>query len=85
MAELDIPVSDRVLEAIKRMAIDLYGNDTDASCKRVVELALEMRILWSSSVEKGEVTDEALTTWQFPSSEIGITQLDRVQEWLFRR
>ena len=71
MADLDIPANDRLLGVIKRLAIKLYGDDSEASRKRVVETALEIRIVWSHLVEKGQQeTDEAASRWEFSESPV---------------
>lgn len=86
MADLDIPANDRLLGVIKRLAIKLYGDDSEASRKRVVETALEMRIVWSHLVEKGqEETDEAVSKWEFPKSPVTGENDDNINSWLFRR
>lgn len=47
MGELNILVDNKLLEGIRRLAIRHYGDDGEVSRKRVVETALEMRLLWS--------------------------------------
>ncbi len=86
MADLDIPANDRLLGVIKRLAIKLYGDGSEASRKRVVETALEMRIVWSHLVEKGqEETDEAVSRWEFSKSPVTGKNDDNINSWLFRR
>ena len=71
MADLDIPANDRLLGVIKRLAIKLYGDDSEASRKRVVKTALEMRIVWSHLVQKGQQeTNEAVSRWEFSESPV---------------
>jgi hypothetical protein len=86
MADLDIPADDRLLGIIKRLAIELYGDDSEASRKRVVETALEMRIVWSNSVERGrQETDEAVSRWEFSESPVTKENTGTISNWLFRR
>jgi len=86
MADLDIPASDRLLGVIKRLAIKLYGDDSEASRKRVVETALEMRIVWSHLVERGQQdTDEAVSRWEFSESPVTKENTGNISNWLFRR
>ncbi len=86
MADLDIPANDRLLEVIRRLAIKLYGDDSEPSRKRVVETALEMRIVWSHLVEKGQQeTDEAVSRWEFTESPITQENSGTIRRWLFRR
>ncbi len=86
MADLDITANERLLGVIKRLAIKLYGDDSEASRKRVVETALEMRIIWSHLVEKGQQeTDEAVTSWEFPELPVTEENAGSIMGWLFRR
>ena len=86
MADLDIPANDRLLEVIRRLAIKLYGDDSEPSRKRVVETALKMRIVWSHLVEKGQQeTDEAVSRWEFSESPVTEENAGTIKGWLFRR
>ena len=86
MADLDIPASDKLLGVIKRLSIKLYGDDSEASYKRVVETALQMRIVWSRLVERGQQeTDEAVSRWEFSESPVTKENTGTISNWLFRR
>ena len=86
MADLDIPANDRLLGVIKRLAIKLYGDDSEASRKRVVKTALEMRIVWSHLVQKGQQeTNEAVSRWEFSESPVTEENTSTISDWLFRR
>jgi hypothetical protein len=86
MADLDIPANDRLLGTVKRLAIKLYGDDSEVSRNHVVETALEMRIVWSDLVEKGrQETDEAVSRWAFSESPITKENTGTIRNWLFRR
>jgi len=86
MANLDILANDRLLGVIKKLAIKLYGDDSEASQKRVIETALEMRIVWSHLVEKGQQeTDEAVSNWEFAESLVTEENTGTISNWLFRR
>ena len=86
MADLDIPASDKLLGVIKRLSIKLYGDDSEASYKRVVETALQMRIVWSRLVERGQQeTDEAVSRWEFSESPVTEKNTGTISDWLFRR
>ena len=86
MADLDILANDRLLEVVKRLAIKLYGDDSEASRRRVVETALEMRIVWSNLVERGrQETDEAVSKWEFAESQVIDENTNTINDWLFRR
>ncbi|MDP2931737.1 MAG: hypothetical protein Q8O05_04460 [Chloroflexota bacterium] len=86
MADLDIYVDDKLLEEISKLAIEHYGDDSEASRGHVVETALEMRILWSRSVKGGpQETVEAVTKWEFSQSPVPKENDGIIRDWLFRR
>jgi hypothetical protein len=86
MAELDIYIESSLLDEIAGIAIKQYGDDSEASRRRVVETALEMRILWSGSIVKGQdETEEATSQWQFPESTATPEDKDNIRRWMFRR
>ncbi len=86
MAELNIYIESNLLEEIAGIAIRQYGDDSEASRQRVVETALEMRILWSGLIVKGQdETDEAVSQWQFPESVATPEDEDDILRWMFRR
>ena len=68
------------------LAIKLYGDDSEASRKRVVETALKMRIVWSHLVEREQQeTDEAVSRWEFSESPGTEENTSIIKDWLFRR
>ncbi len=84
--DLDIPADERLLGVVRKLAVKLYGEDSEASRKRVVETALEMRILWSCSVKENRLeTDEAVSKWEFGESPVIEENSGPVRNWLFRR
>jgi hypothetical protein len=86
MAELEIYLDRRLLEGISELATKHYGEDSESSRRRVIETALEMRIIWSNSIERGQQeTDEAVSKWEFPESTAERENSDSIQNWLFRR
>lgn len=86
MAELDIYLERHLLDEVAKLALKQYGDASEASQRRVVETALAMRVLWSSSIIKGqEQTDEAVSQWQLPESPVTGEDNDNIRRWLFRR
>ena len=86
MADLEIYLEDKLLEEISKLAIRHYGEDSEVSQQRVVETALEMRILWSCSVKQGrELIDEAVSNWEFVEAPVTEENNDTIRQWLFRR
>lgn len=86
MADLEIYLEGKLLEGISKLAIKHYGEDSEVSQQRVVETALEMRILWSRSVKQArELTDEAASNWEFAEAPVTEENNDTIRQWLFRR
>jgi hypothetical protein len=86
MAELEVNLDRRLLEGIRELAIEHYGEDSESSRRHVIETALEMRIIWSHSIERGQQeTEEAVSKWEFPESTTKREDSDSIQNWLFRR
>ena len=86
MVSLDIHIDDKLLERINRLAIEHYGGNSEASRGRVVETALQMRMLWSKSVDKGQQeTDEAVSKWEYSESPVTEENAGTISNWLFRR
>ena len=87
MANLDVELDRDLLEGVRRLAVDLYGDTSDASLARVVEVALEMRILWQdrANVGAGDI-EEPVANWEFGGSGSSTERLPHeVEGWLFRR
>jgi hypothetical protein len=84
--EFEIEMDNDLIHKARKLAIRYFGDDTDASLARVIELAVRIRCLWSGSVEKGrDDTEEAVSQWEFHQS-LGISENgDSINEWLFRR
>jgi hypothetical protein len=86
MAELDIELDRGLVRGVERLAVHYYGNSGDASIGRVVEAALEMRLLWMNLAEgsRNEI-EEPTTSWQLgdgqPAQQVGT----EIREWLFKR
>lgn len=86
MAELEIYLDGKLLEGISELAVKHYGEDSELSRKRVVETALEMRIIWSNSIERGQQeTNEAVSNWEFSESPANGKDTSTINDWLFRR
>jgi len=86
MANLDLYLEDKLVEGTSELAVKRYGEDNESSRKRVVETAVERRIAWSKSIEKGrQETDEAVSNWEFPVSQVTQENAGSINNWLFRR
>jgi hypothetical protein len=86
MAEIDIEADDDLVEGVKRLAVRHYGDDSEASQQRVVESALDMRILWAHLGEGGkDEIEEPIANWEFGNGQPAKQFPDEVGGWLFKR
>jgi hypothetical protein len=86
MMDLSIGLGDEVIERIKAIAARHYGDNGDASVSRVVESALEMRLLSIKLIDMGrDEIEEPITRWQFVDKK-PVEQLPvEIQRQLFRK
>jgi hypothetical protein len=87
VAELDIELDKYLIEEVQRLAVHLYGDCSSASFTRVVEVALEMRLLWQDRVYVGGTEiEEPLLNWESAGAGNLDEQLpQQVLGWLFKR
>ena len=86
MANLNIELGDELIKGVRFLAVRHYGDSGDASMRRVVESALEMRLLSIKLAEGGgNEIEEPIMAWEF-SSKQSVKQLTgEITDWLFRR
>lgn len=86
MANLNIELGNELIKGIRFLAVCHYGDSGDASIRRVVESALEMRLLSIKLAEGGgNEIEEPIMDWEF-SSKQSVKQLTgEITDWLFRR
>ena len=66
MVDLDIEMDKDLITKIRDLALRYFGDDSEASLAKVLEVAFKMRSLWSHSIEQGQLeTDEAVSSWEF--------------------
>ena len=86
MIELDMVIEDDLIAKTRDLATRYFGDDSDASLTKVLEVAFKMRYLWSHSINQGQQeTGEAVSTWEFPESNTNRGNSVSIQNWLFRR
>ena len=86
MIEFDVIMDDDLLAKTRDLAGRYFGDDSDASLVKVIEVAFKMRALWSRSVRVGQrETGEAVSTWEFPESNTNRENNVSIKNWLFRR
>lgn len=86
MTNLDIELGDEVIKGVRSLAVRHYGDSGDASVDRVVESALEMRLLSIKLAEGGgNEIEEPITGWEFANKRPAEQLPAEIQSWLFRR
>ena len=86
MVDLDIEMDNDLIAKTRDLAVRYFGDDSDVSLARVLQLAFRMRCSWSRSVRMGQQeTGEAVSQWEFPESTTNRENKLNVQNWLFRR
>ena len=85
MVELDIEMDNNLVARAHDLAKQYFGNDSEESMARLLDLAFKMRSLWRQSIISGQQdTEEAISNWKFPESSEK-TNNNGIQNWLFRR
>ncbi len=86
MVDLDIDMDNDLSARIRELAVRYFGDDSEVSLLKVLEVAFRMRCLWSRSVEMGQQEiGEAISKWEFPESASKQENSGSIQDWLFRR
>ena len=66
MAELDVQVDDELAMRVNELAVKHYGDDSQTSQARVVEVALYMRLFWEGLLGEGRTeVEEPIASWEF--------------------
>lgn len=86
MANLNIELGDEVIKGIRSIAVRHYGDSGDASVNRVIESALEMRLLSMKLAEEGGAEiEEPIADWEFADKQPAEQLPVEIQSWLFRK
>jgi len=86
MANLNIELGDEVIKDIRSIAVRHYGDSGDGSVGRVIESALEMRLLSMKLAEEGGAEiEEPMASWEFVSKQPAGQLPAEIQSWLFRK
>jgi len=84
--DLSIELGDEVIDGIRSIAVRHYGDSVDASVGRVVESALQMRLLSIKLAERGRAdVEEPMASWEFVSKQPAGQLPPEIQGWLFRK
>jgi hypothetical protein len=79
-------MDDDLIGKTRQLAVAYFGNDSDESLARVLQLAFAMRRLWSQSVQGGQHdVDEVVSNWEFSESPVSEENTGTISNWLFRR
>ena len=84
--DLNVELGDEVIERVRAIAMRHYGDSEDASLSRVVESALEMRLLSIRLIDRGgHEIEEPMARWEFVSEQSAGHLSAEIQRWLFRK
>ena len=85
MANLNIEMGDEAIKGIRSLAVRHYGDSGDASVGRVVESALEIRLLSIKLAEGGSnEIEEPVASWEFANKQPAEQLPEEIRSWLFR-
>ena len=85
MANINVELGSEVIEGIRSLAVRHYGDNGDASVSRVVESALEMRLLSIRLAEgSGNEIEEPIACWEFANKQPAGQLPEEIRSWLFR-
>jgi hypothetical protein len=86
MMDLDIELGDEAVRRIRAIAVSHYGDNGDTSVGRVVESALEMRLLSAKLIDRGQdEIEEPITHWQFLDKQPAEQLPAEIRSRLFRK
>lgn len=84
--DLNIELGDEVMERIRAIAMRHYGDNGDTSVSRVVESALQMRLLSIRLIDRGgDEIEESMARWEFVNKQPAEQLSAEIQRWLFRK
>jgi hypothetical protein len=86
MLDLNIELGDEMIRGIRLIALRHYGDSEDASVGRVIESALEMRLLSMKLAGEGRAEiEEPMADWQFADKQPAGQLPAEIRSWLFRK
>lgn len=86
LVELEIAMDKELIGKTHNLALRYFGDDSDTSLARLIEVAFKMRCFWSRYLKEGEQeTDEAVSNWVFAESPNSRDNIYDIRCWLFRR
>jgi hypothetical protein len=84
--DIDIELGDEVMERIRAIAVNHYDSNEDASVNRVIESALEMRLLSIGLIDRGrDEIEEPIAHWQFVNNQPTQKLPEEILSQLFRK
>jgi hypothetical protein len=82
--DLSIELGEEVIKGIRSIAVRHYGDSEDASVSRVIESALEMRLLsMKLAGEARAQIEEPVASWEFGDKQPAEQLPSEIQSWLF--
>ena len=85
MIQLDVELDGELVDKVKRLATRHYGDSGDGSIAKVVESALEMRLLSTILVQGGgNDTEEPIRDWEFANKQPAKQLPAEIRDLLFK-
>ena len=85
MAKLELELSADLIKELRRLAQRHYGDAGEVAVGRVVEVAVEMRLLWEGHVTHGSGDlEEPVSHWEFDDNSGKRPLPDGVTDWMFK-
>lgn len=86
MVDLEVEAEADLISKVDELALEYFGDTSDVSKGRVLEVGFRMRYLWAHLMEGGEnEIGEPIASWEFPDKQ-SAQQLPReIRGWLFGR
>ena len=86
MMGLEIELNEGLIQRVKRLAERHYGDSESGSIARVLEDALEVRLICLKRLEEsGTDIEEPVSNWEPGSSSIDEQTKAGLSDWLFKK
>ena len=85
MTQLDLELSAELIAAVRKLAERHYGDTGDAAVAKVIDAAVQLRVLWLDvGGAAAREVDEPVTHWT-AESRAGEGSPPNVKAWLFHK
>ncbi|MFC1930521.1 hypothetical protein ACFLWE_01340, partial [Chloroflexota bacterium] len=86
MIDLHIELDNGLITKTRELALQFFGDDSEGSMAKVLEVAFTMRYLLAHSVKEGQFeTGDANSKWEFADIPVTEENSGTILRFLFRR